>query len=171
MACSEAMISEVITGRPEMTVEEGLELFSKHGIRAVPVVDDKNIVKGIFNFHHLLEDILPVSVTFEEGISRVKHLEISLGGLSGEAPWVAHRLEMLLPKRLDEVMVAVTDMHTVKADTPLREGVRLLVKYGSPIAVVKDDEGTLAGIISSQSAVKALLKIKDELSEAKSEEK
>jgi CBS-domain-containing membrane protein len=156
MSCSEAMIEEVITGRPDMTVEAGLELFSKHGIRSMPVVDERHNVIGIFNFHHLLEEILPVAVTFDD-----HKMDLNLGYLSGEAPWVAHRLKLLLPKKLEEAMMA--DFKTVNPETPLREGVRLLVKQRFIVPVVNKESGKLVGIVSSQSAVKALMKIKEEL--------
>jgi len=56
----------------------------------------------------------------------------------------------------------VKNPKTVEADTPLREGVRLLVKYGSPLLVVNGKTRDLVGLISSQTAIKRLLELKKE---------
>ncbi|MCB9989030.1 MAG: CBS domain-containing protein [Rhodospirillales bacterium] len=165
MPCRDAMITEVISARPEQTVADALALFDKHGIRAVPVVNEKNEVIGVFNFMHLLTNILPVPVTFDGGLTRLKNMDISLDFVSGTSPWVAKRLELILPKKLEDVMIK--NPRTVRPETSLREGIRLMVKYGSPLPVVSDDNNTMAGIISSQTAIKSLLRITKHLEEGK----
>ncbi len=168
MPCSNAMITDVVSVRPDQTVSEALALFDKHNIRAVPVVDEQHKLVGLFSFHHLLHEILPVSVTMGEmkGLERLKHMNISLDHLSGMAPWVAKRLATVLPQKVEDVMFK--DVATVHPETPLREGLRLLVQYGSPIPVVKDDDSNvLAGLISSQTTVTELLRIAAELEQGK----
>ncbi len=166
MPCSDAMVTEVISARPDQTVADALALFDKHGIRSVPVVDEKNQVIGLFNFSHLLHSILPVPVTLSSGFGRLKNMDISLDHLNGASPWVAKRLNIMLPKTLKEVMIK--DPRTVRPDTPLREGVRLLVKYGSPLPVVKSEtDKTLVGLISSQGTVSALMGIASHLEQGK----
>lgn len=162
MPCQDAMITDVITARPDQTVAEVLAIFYENQIRAVPVVDDQNRVIGLFNFTHLMENILPVpSADDDEKLGRMRNMEISLDYLSDTSPWVAKRLSHELPKKMTDVMIK--NIHTVHPGTPLSEGIRLLVKYGSPLSVVKDDSKELAGLISSQTALAALYKISERL--------
>ncbi|MCB1557222.1 MAG: CBS domain-containing protein [Alphaproteobacteria bacterium] len=165
MPCSDAMITEVVSARPDDTVADVLALFDKHGIRAVPVVDEKGYLVGVFNFVHLLTNILPVPVTLDNGLFRLRNMDISLDHISGTTPWVAKRLKIILPKKVEEVMIK--NPRSVKPQTPLREGIRLMVKHGSPLPVVRDDSNFLVGIISSQTAVKALLAIEKDMEDGK----
>ncbi|MBL1146716.1 MAG: CBS domain-containing protein [Pseudomonadota bacterium] len=160
MPCQDAMITDVITARPDQTVAEVLAIFYKNQIRAVPVVDEQNRVVGLFNFTHLMENILPVPPAGDdEKLGRMKNMEISLDYFSDTSPWVAKRLSHELPKKLADVMIK--NIHMVHPETPLSEGIRLLVKYGSPLPVVKDDNKELSGLISSQTALAALYKISE----------
>jgi len=160
MPCQDAMITDVITARPDQTVAEVLAIFYKNKIRAVPVVDDQHRVIGLFNFTHLMENILPVPpAEDDEKLGRMKNMEISLDYFSDMSPWVAKRLHNEMPKKLADVMIK--NIHMIHPETPLSEGIRLLVKYGSPLPVVKDNSHVLVGLISSQTAVTALYKISE----------
>jgi CBS domain-containing protein len=171
MPCCDAMLpkNDVITVTSDQTVAEALALFEKKEIRSVPVLDREGALIGIFNFSHLLQSILPFMAIDDgteddddnDNMRRLRHMEISLDHLSGSAPWIAHRLGDLLPKTLGEVMVK--DPHFVHEDTALREGVRLIVKYGSPLPVIDKDNKKLVGIITSQKPVTAFAKIADDL--------
>ncbi|MCB1721053.1 MAG: CBS domain-containing protein [Rhodospirillales bacterium] len=166
MPCNDAMITDVITARPGQTVAEVLELFSKHNIRSLPIVDEKNSVVGLFSFSHLLYSLLPVPATMGDHMVRLKHMDISLDHLLGASPWVAKRLNIILPKTMEEVMLK--HPVCVRADSPLREGIRLMVKYDSPLPVVDhDNTRKLVGLISSQSVLKALMKIASHLEQGK----
>jgi len=160
MPCCDAMITDVISGRPDHTVAEILEIFEARGIRAVPILDDTGKVLGKVTFQDILMNILPVPVTLEGGLRRLPRMDISLAHISGATPWVAKRLHALLPRKVSEIMVK--NPKTVESDTPLREGVRLLVKYGSPLLVVNGQTRDLVGLISSQTAIKRLLELKKE---------
>jgi len=168
MPCIDAMLKKekVITASPEQTVAETLELFEKNEIRSVPVVDANGELVGLFNFLHLLKSILPVPVTLDgdnDTWLRLRHLEISLDHLAGSSPWVAQRLELLLPKKLETVMIK--NPHFVHSETPLREGVRLITKYGSPLPVVNEETHELVGIVTSQKVVSSLAKIAKSVAE------
>lgn len=157
MPCSDAMITQVITASPEQTVSDALNLFKTHNIRSVPVIDDNKVVVGLFSFSHLLHGILPMPATMGDQLLRVRHMDISLDHLAGASPWVAKRLKILLPKKLNEVMIKKPV--TVHPETPLREGIRLMVKYDSPLPAVDSKSKKLVGIISSQSVLAVLLDI------------
>ncbi len=176
MPCSDAMITDVVSIRPDQTVSEALTLFDTHQIRAVPVVSEQNELVGLCTLHLILRDVLPVSVTMDDKelkkrshmphMPHVPHMDISLDHVSGMAPRVAKRLRIVLPHKIEDVMSR--DFATVHPETPLREGLRLLVEYGSPVSVVKDDDSNaLVGLISSQTAVKELLRIEKDLEQGK----
>lgn len=158
MPCIDAMITDVITAAPGQTVSEALALFETHRITSVPIIDDMRRVIGVFSLPHLMTNILPMALVPEaEGsnpISRLHQLEISLDSLMEAKPWVANRLILERPKLLGDTMIKAPAL--VRPDTPLREAIRLLVKYGSPLVVVADDEHTLAGLITYHKTLLAL---------------
>lgn len=162
MPCCDAMITDVITAHSEQTVSDALVLFEAHKITSVPIVDDENIVIGVFSFTHLLANILPMNFTRGGGsdggpLSRLNHMEISLDSVSETQPWVAKRLILEMPKKLKDTMIRSPVF--VRPDTPLREGIRLLVKHGSPLVVVRDDSNALEGLITYQKTLSALRKL------------
>lgn len=159
MPCSKAMITNVITARPEQTVADALVLFDKHRIRAVPVVDKDNKLVGLYGFAHLLLDLMPFAVDEDDKMKRMHGLDISLDALVESSSWLDEQMGDLLGKSLSEVMIK--NPHHVLPDTGLHEGIRLLAKFGSPLPVVKSkSDHTLVGLISSQAMIKVLLMMK-----------
>ncbi len=157
MPCRHAMIESdlVVSATKETTIEEVLEIFNRHKIRAVPVLDEKGSLIGLFNFHKLLVTILPIP----EGVGHnLDPVDISLDHLFGQAEWLSTRLQKHLKRTIGELMIK--NPRAVHPNTPIGEGVRLLAHYGSPVAVTEEDTNKLVGIISSQSVVKLLLSIK-----------
>lgn len=163
MPCKDAMITEVISVYPDQTVGEALALFEKHKIRTVPVIDEKQHLVGLFTFASLLDELLPITDfdDEDENISRqFKHLDISLDFLAETSQWVARRLELVMVKKVSD-LIEDDEIRFVSPEAPIREGMRLLVKYGSPLPVVEKDR--LVGLISSQTVVKTLMKIMNEM--------
>ncbi len=159
MPCINAMVEgDIISATPKTTLAEALDLFEKHGIRSLPVVDKDNKLVGLFNFHLVLATILPLPNNLGHG---ARGIEISLDHLAGQSGWVSGRLKNFLDHPLEEIMAK--DVHSVHPDTPLREGVRLLAQHGSPLAVTDEKTNELVGLISSQSTLKVLLKMKADL--------
>jgi len=155
MPCSKAMVTKIISVRADQTIEDVLKVFNKHGIRGVPVMEGENIL-GVFHLRNLLQNLLPVNVNVEHGVN----LDMRLDYLVDIEPEVAQRLRKLLKIKVRDVMEPEADLRFVTPETPLWEGVRLLVKYDTPLAVVEEKHSTkLSGIITSQSMVKALLDI------------
>lgn len=166
MPCNDAMFTDVVTVTPDQTVGEALELFQQHGIRAVPVVDADKTLVGVYSFSALLLSLLPMPDAFGDGFYGMRTLDISLDHLAGSAPWVARRLKNVMAKPIKDVMVSKPAC--VVEDTPLREGIRLMVKYGSPLPVVNNkEERKLVGLISSQTTIKALLEIAEHVKKGK----
>lgn len=164
MPCIEAMTTEMLTVSPDQTVSDAVALMDEHGIRALPVVDAKNNLVGMFGFDPLLRGLLPVSLTIGEHDGLDLRLDYVLHASSG----VAQRLSKLMSRSVGEVMTR--DLYTVHPETPLWEGVRLLVKYGSPLPVVRAESMFLVGIMTAQTATRAFLHILDLMAEGKRRE-
>lgn len=156
MPCSHAMIQEdLVTANADTTLDQALEIFNKHKIRSIPVVDTENNLLGLFNFHQLLMAILPIPVGLGHNLDP---LDISLDHMFGQAEWLSERLLKHLHRTIGELMIK--DLKTVHPETPIGEGVRLLAHYGSPVAVTDENSNKLVGIITSQSVIKVLLDMK-----------
>lgn len=156
MPCKDAIVANPVTGRPDQTVEEIMDVLEKNRIRTVPIVDSENKLLGLFGFDQILKGLLPVAATMEDGLQR-------LDFVVGAAPGIAKRLRKMKPKPVSDYMK--TDCHVVYPDTPTWEAVRLLTKYGSPIPVVDRVSGKMVGIISEQSAIVDLKRILIDLEE------
>lgn len=154
MPCEDAMITKVITVTPDTKVSEAVARFLERGIRSVPVVDEANELQGIFSFPHLLRDLLPATMDFHTEHQRLQHFDIKLDQFHGMSPFIAKKLATTYDKNVSELMNE--DPPIVHPDTTLREGLRLLVKAGSPLAVVSKGTKNLVGIITSQSTTAAL---------------
>lgn len=59
MKVREIMKAPVISASPELPVEEAFEIFKKHGIRHLPVVDDKERLIGIVSDKDLRQALVP----------------------------------------------------------------------------------------------------------------
>ena len=142
MPCKDALLTGALVAKKGQTVEEVVAMLEKENIRAVPVVDEKNILIGLFSYKSLFTRLLPVSATMEDGLQ-------SLDFIVGAVPGIAKRLRKLYPQNVEDI--ANKDCKVLYPETPSWEAVRLIVKYGSPIPVVDDKTGEFMGIITKQS--------------------
>lgn len=159
MPCQDAMIKKVISARPDQTVKDVIEIFDNNHIQTVPIIDEDNRVIGVFNFHDLLWNLLPSVVTSMHDHPRGHFMDMRLDHIHGMSPWVEKRLRDMYPRPIKDFMRK--EFGTVNPDTPLREGIRMLVKYGSPLPVVCDEKNHLVGLISYQSAIENLRALMD----------
>jgi CBS-domain-containing membrane protein len=160
MPCETAIVEDVFTVSPDMNVDEALHFIQEKEIRAVPVVDENRRMVGLLSLSVLLKNLLPVSVTMEEGLQK-------LDFLMGAGPGIAKRLRKIKKQTVADVMTQ--DAVVLHPTTPIWEAIRLLVKYGSPLPVVDEESRKLLGIISEQSALKDLHQILQEIEENESE--
>jgi CBS-domain-containing membrane protein len=79
-----------------------------------------------------------------------------LGALLGAAPGLSRRLQKLKPEAVATLTGA--RFQSVRADTPLWEGISRLNETGESVPVL-DADGMLQGVISEQSLFEALEKI------------
>jgi len=152
MPCHCAMIEKLITVTTDQSVEEAMDVLKKNDIDAVPVVDKEGRLEGVFSTHILLKNLLPVSLTTGDGL----RMDIKVGA----APGVAKRLKKVKPLKVGELMER--KFNVVAPETPLWEGVNLLVHNGPPVLVAEKDGGKLLGMILEQSLIDELERVQDE---------
>ncbi|HRE18965.1 MAG: CBS domain-containing protein [Candidatus Accumulibacter sp.] len=155
MFCRHAMSTDVITAGPDQTIRDALALLARHRIRAVPVVDAEGHLVGQFGLDAMLASLLPTALTVDH--HDMMNVNMRLDYLLDATPNVAKHLHDLLPMALSSVMN--TKVQVVHRDTPLWEGIRLLVQQGSPIPVVDETSHALVGLLSSQGATGRLMEL------------
>ena len=157
MPCQDAMVTNIIAIGPDKTVADALVLFKDNHIRALPVLNDEGELLGVFDFNALLNSLLPVSIPGMEGFIGV---DLRLDHIIGAAPGVAKRLRKRMPFAVRDIMRH--DYATVTPETPLWEGVRMLVKTGTIVPVLKKDTHKIVGILTHHSTIRQLLHLVQE---------
>ncbi len=152
--CSDAMIKDIVTIRPDQTVAEAMAVFEKEGIRSLPVVSSDGKLLGVFGLRHVLLKLLPNSVTMQDGVRR-------LDFILDAAPGIAKRLKKALPMKVEDVMDK--NPTAVERDTSMWEAVRIMAVHGSPISVVDPKDGSFVGMISRQTLLKDLQRMVHEM--------
>ena len=151
MPCHAAMIEKLITVSPNQEIEEVIGILRKNDIDAVPVVDEDGKLKGMFSTQILLKNLLPVSMTTGDALG----MNVTVGA----APGVAKRLRKVKPLTVSDLMERKTNI--VHPETPLWEGVNMLVHHGAPLFVVEKDGGKLMGMIFEQSIIDEMERVQD----------
>lgn len=154
MACNDALIENVISVRPDQTVNEVMELFKEKHFHSVPVVNPDGTLAGLFSLQTVLKCLLPVAAVMENGLE-------SLDFIIGASPGIAKRLRKLQPRTMSEVMER--NPVTLYPDTPSWEAIRIMARHGSPIPIVEEKTNQFVGMISSQSMMENLFDILDEV--------
>ncbi|GJL84683.1 MAG: hypothetical protein DHS20C02_04580 [Micavibrio sp.] len=152
MPCHSSMIEHLITVKADQEVGEAIEVLRKNEIDAVPVVNDEGGLEGIFSTQILLKNLLPVEFTTGDGL----HMDIKVGA----APGVAKRLRKVKPLKVSDLMDR--KVNAVTPETPLWEGVNMLVHKGAPVLVVEREGGKLLGMIVEQSIIDEMERVQDE---------
>ena len=145
--CTDAMIKETITIKPESTVKEALDLFAKHNIRNIPVVDSDGDFVGLFGLREVMANVLPAAVSIGEGIPTMEFLH---GGMED----VAKKLRKTHKDIVGDIMNK--DAKAIDSDSATWEALRFMVFQGSPIPVVCPNTKKFAGLISRQTLLAEL---------------
>lgn len=142
-------VSDVFTISADDTVEQALRMLDERQYRAAPVLDAQGVFRGMFSSHEVIKSLVP---------SYMLDGDVSLDFAQGLSPMLASRLKKLFPSRVGD---HVSSDSTIKITTHTHtwEALRMLTKYGSPLAIVDEQTGKLKGLISDQSAIEALLKM------------
>ncbi len=148
---SHAASEKISTVSPDASVEDALKLLKKEKITVLPVVGDGGIIVGVFSLQALFRNLLPVSVAMSDGIQ----LDIKIGA----APGIAKRLKKVEVLKVSDVMER--KFPVVAPETPLWESVNLLVQGGTPLVIAEPGTGRYLGMISHQSMLDELSRMKD----------
>jgi len=153
MPCHSALLENVVVARPETLVEKVLTDMRKKKARLCAVVDEDGALLGYLDMQVLLKNLLPVS------------LSIQVPGQSAEmmvgaAPGIAKRLRKVKPVAVSNVMER--KLHSVLPNTPLWEGVQLLVEFGSPVFVLDEGSENYIGAMDETTAIAELERMQDE---------
>lgn len=151
MPCHAAMVENPVSVSPDDTIEDVLALMKKKKVGSVAVVNEAQILEGLFSIPILFKNLLPVSVALAGGVQ----VDVSVQA----APGVAKRLNKVGPLKVSEVMQR--KVNTVYPETPTWEGINLLTQHGSPLMVVADEGGQFHGIVTFDSALDEIQRLKD----------
>jgi len=143
MKAADVMVKDVITVKPDSSVDEAIKLLIEHDFSALPVVDDTGHVVGVISESDLMR---------RPEIGTEKHRQWWMEAITPAAT-LAHEFAKAHGQRVHEVM----SKHVVSAseDTPLGEIATLLErKRIKRIPILRD--GKLAGMVSRSNLIQAL---------------
>lgn len=148
MLARDLMTREVVTVNRETTVKEVVRLLLEHKISGLPVVDKENRVIGIVSEGDLIYQ--------DKKLHTPAFLEILGGIIYLENPnRLGQDLIKMTAVKVGDLMTA--KVYTVREDATLEEIATTMVEKRVNRIPVVDGAGRLAGIISRQDLVKAML--------------
>lgn len=150
MPCHSAMNEKPLTISSDEEVGDVLKKMKKGKAQFAVVLDDEGVAQGLFSYDILLKNLLPVSVAMDKGIS----LDITVRA----APGVAKRLKKVYPLPISDIMER--KLRVVHPETPTWEGIKMLMTHGVPLIVVEPKTGKLVGLMTGETAVEELQRIK-----------
>lgn len=125
MNISEIMTTNVIRAQQDMTVQKASDIFTKHGIHHIPVVDSDDHLVGIVSDRDVVKHVSPYIGTAQE---RQQDRET---------------LKLLV----NEIMTG--DPITISEDSRIDTASILLLEHNfSCLPVMNDDDDTLVGIVT-----------------------
>ncbi len=152
MPCHSAMMDKFVSVTPDQSVESVLALMHKKKADYLAVVDAKGILQGYLSYRTLLKSLIPVSVQLGGG----KAGDIIVGA----APGIARRLRKVKPLQIAEIMER--KINSVHPNTPVWEGVSLLVELGAPLFILEPESNKLIGVMDEESALAELERLQNE---------
>ena len=150
MKAKDIMYTNVITVKQTATLRELNEIFQRHKVTAVPVVDEENRVVGMVTEGDLIRAILPSYVELHENSLYLHNFE-----------YLEERVHHVENMQVKEIMTP--SVISVTEDTPiLKVGSIFLLKRIERIPVMRGDK--LVGIISRSDIYRAIFgEIEEEL--------
>lgn len=156
MSCKDAMIpkSKVTTTSPDAVVKTVMQRIRKKGYRYAIVVDKEGRYMGRIGARTVIKRLLPKVATIKGALGHLNFVK-------GAEPGFAKNFTKLKKGRVEDVMR--DDIETVKPSAPAIEGMRVLVEFGGPIAVVEPKTKKFLGIITEESILERLSHTVDDL--------
>lgn len=150
MTIESALVTDVMTVRPDDTVQTALAMMDKNNIRTVPVVDENGDYLGLFSTRQLLKKLLPHIATTENSLPTLDFIQQA-------APQIAQHLRELEPREIQDIMDTGTP--PITAAIPHTEAIMRLVRHGSPVPVIHKGSSRFHGLLTEQSMLAELQKI------------
>ncbi|MGB0718924.1 MAG: CBS domain-containing protein [Bdellovibrionales bacterium] len=152
MPCHAAIADKTVSLKADLTVEDALKTLKKAKCEGAAVIDENNVVIGFFSPQVLMKNLLPVSVAMADGIQ----LDVTVRA----APGIAKRLKKVMPLPVQDLMER-KHFPVVYPQTPLWEGVNLIVTSGMPLVVVDHQTNKYIGFITQSSMMTELQRLQD----------
>lgn len=148
MLAKDVMTSDVIVVTKETTVTEVARLLVEHKVSGLPVVDEERRVLGMVSERDLIYQ--------DKKLHTPAFLEILGGVIYLENPQrVASDLQKMTAAKVAEIMTS--KVYSVKEDSPIEDIATIMVERQVNRVPVVDADGKLAGIVSRQDLVKAMI--------------
>lgn len=152
MPCHAAIVDKALTVKSDETIEKILKKMKKANTDYVPVLDGQGIIMGLLAHHILMKNLLPVSVNMSDGTQM--NLNIPA------APGIAKRLKNSMLLTADAVMER-KNFPVVFPETPIWEGVNMMVQTGLPLTVVDAETQKYIGFITQNSMLEELQRLQE----------
>lgn len=152
MPCHAAIIEKALVLKSDQPLEKALKDMKKANVDHAAVKDQDGIICGFFSYSILMKNLLPVSVVMNEGVQ----LDVTIRA----APGIAKRLKKVMPLTIDNFMER-KNFPIVYPQTPLWEGINLIVQTNMPLTVAEPETHKYIGIISHGSALEELQRLQD----------
>lgn len=152
MPCHAAIAEKSLVLTSDIKIEKALKDMKKKGAEFCAVTDADGILVGVLSEQIILKNLLPVSVAMSDGLQ----LDVKLPA----APGIAKRLKKITPLNVEELMER-KNFPVVHPETPIWEGVNMLAQSGLPLVVVDPQTQKYIGLISFQSALDELYRLRD----------
>ncbi len=134
------MMRDLLTHRPDDTLQNAEQTMGQHQIRHIPVVEEDGTIAGLISQKEFLAEAFRITDKFG-----------------------AHNLSAYLAKTpLQQCMK--TDVLTVPEDMPLTEAGQLLRSKRQGCLLVADENNRLTGLLTSQDFVRLALHLLDKAS-------
>ncbi|NCT40579.1 MAG: CBS domain-containing protein [Alphaproteobacteria bacterium] len=150
MPCHAAIADKALTIKVDSTIEAALKAMKKAKVEYAPVTDEDGAIVGLLSYHILMKNLLPVSVTMNDGMQ----MDVNIPA----APGIAKRLRNVLLLTVDTVMER-KNFPVVYAATPTWEGVSMMVQTGLPLTVIDPETQKYIGFITQTSLLDELQRL------------
>ncbi len=147
MKVSDVMVREVITLKPEQTLEEAAKVLNQENIGGAPVVKDGKVV-GILSERDLLRTkTTPRPPRYLELLGGIIYLE--------NVREFERQLAKAIATRVEELMTA--KVVTISPDSTLTQAAQMIMDHQVNRLPVVDGEGNLLGIVTRNDVLRGLM--------------
>lgn len=150
MPCHAAIIDKALVLKETVKVEKALKALKKANAENAAVTDENGVLIGFFSYQILMKNLLPVSVAMADGIQ----LDIAIPA----APGIAKRLKNVMSLTLTQ-FIERKSFPIVYPETPLWEGINLIVQTNMPLTVIEPESQKYIGLITHESAYDELQRL------------